>query len=64
MLLFDAHAGTFLELDDIGAEFWEAITSTTSIGAAVERICPVFGVDRSEVSVALAEFIGDLTPAG
>ncbi|MGA1555449.1 MAG: PqqD family peptide modification chaperone [Ilumatobacteraceae bacterium] len=64
MLLFDAHAGTFLELDDIGAEFWEAITSTTSIGAAVERICTVFGVDRSEVSVDLAEFIGDLTAAG
>ncbi|MEY2959368.1 MAG: hypothetical protein RLZZ01_1936 [Actinomycetota bacterium] len=64
MLLFDPRAGTFLHLDDVGAVFWEALDTTDSMDAAVDRICTVFDVDRVEVTADLAGFVAGLADAG
>lgn len=64
MLLFNARTGSFVELDDIGAEFWSALEVCATTSEAIERLGRVFDVDRATIEADLAVFVDQLAASG
>lgn len=64
IVLLDLDHGTYLGLDPVGSRFWELITTSSSLGAALDTMLAEYEVTPAELEADVEALIHDLEKNG
>ncbi len=59
-ILLDSNQGSYFGLDEVGLQFWHAITSKASIQEAHAQLCEEYQIDSAVLEADLREWLADL----
>ncbi len=63
-VLVDSDKGNVIHLNETGAEIWNIMNETSSVGDIVSHVCDTFNVDAETAEKDTLEFLQDLINNG
>jgi len=64
LVMIDANSGKFFSIKGVGLDIWHALDEQADLDSICEDLSQSYGISRSECTVAVDAFAGQLVSAG